>query len=75
MKAATTWTAPYYGLTHLESADRRFRASVNTTDGWSELSMWTPGCGFSPQTRLFRGEGHEAAAKADGEAWLKATAR
>lgn len=75
MTAAATWTAPYLGLSHLETPDKRYRASVKTYDGGAELSMWAPGCKFSPQTRVYRGEGHESAAKADGEAWLKMTAR
>lgn len=69
MKAATTWTRPYYGITHLESADRRYRATVSDRRTFVTLSLWFPGCGFSPEQRT---ASSVAEAKSEGELWLAA---
>lgn len=72
MKAATTWTRPYYGITHLESADRRYRATVSDRRTFVTLSLWFPGCGFSPEQRTANSV---AEAKSEGEAWLGSVER
>ncbi|MEL4181210.1 hypothetical protein [Roseateles sp. PN1] len=61
------WTAPYLGVQHLESTDRRYRASVTEYSGFADLSLWTPGCGFNPERQQF--ETAEQARSA-GALWL-----
>lgn len=68
------WTKPYLGVSHLSIAGKKSRASISelgygTTR--TEVSLWFPGCGFSPINEL-----HDSpeAAKARAEQWMKEAA-
>jgi len=62
-----SWTTPYYGVQHLESACQRYRVTVSAIGEMAQASMWVPGCRLSPETKLF---GSVDQAKAFGESWM-----
>lgn len=66
------WTTPYCGVTHLESSDKRYRATVRDHKSFATLAMWVPGCGFSPEERQFDSVD---VAKLEGEQWLTSITR
>lgn len=62
------WTAPHFGVQHLESASKRYRATVSAYPGGLALvSLWVPGCGFSPEKHEFNSA---AEARDFGERWI-----
>ena len=63
-RPAPQWTAPEYGVSHLYSPSRKYRASI---DAAAEVRLWSPGCGFNPIL-----ESHPTfdGAKARAESWI-----
>lgn len=68
------WTRDFHGLSHLGKSGIReglFRVSVQKYKGSTLLKLWTPHCGFNPDTKTFTGKGHNTEARLEGEKWLK----
>jgi hypothetical protein len=65
------WTAPYFGVQHLNMHGKKSRVSVCDYGTFAEVHLWFPGCGFSPINRH-----HDSAelARADGEKWIESAA-
>lgn len=65
--ATADWTKRYCGVTHLNAAAKKSRATVVDHGSFAELQRWFPGCGFSPIVSQ-----HETSeeAKAAGESWI-----
>lgn len=64
---ATTWTKPFHGVQHTAKLATGHWCTVEDHGTFTRLSMWKPGCGFSPEQRTFD---TPAEARAAGEAWL-----
>lgn len=45
--AAKTWSAPYYGVQHLEGVKRGYQFTVEDRGAWAESLAFLPGRGFS----------------------------
>lgn len=67
----TTWTTPYYGVSHLEGQNKRYRVTIEDRGTFADLSLWFPGCGFSP---IHQQHDSAEAARAAGEEWLRSVA-
>jgi hypothetical protein len=65
---STTWTAPYHGVSHSSTPGKKSYATVTDHGSFADLSMWFPGCGFSPTKQQ-----HDSVeqAKQAAEAWLR----
>ena len=48
------WTREFHGITHLGICRPSTHwVTVCNYGNFSELSLWFPGCGFSPNTRIY----------------------
>ena len=66
------WSKQYLGIQHYGNVSDVRRATVDhrvthTSDPFTLLSCWYRGCGFSPDTYIFRGENSLEDAKKAGE--------
>ena len=63
------WTAPHHGVQHAgEYGLRSHWCTVADYGSFAALTLWAPGCGFSPSNRDMPSA--EAAREA-GEQWLR----
>ena len=62
-----SWSAPFYGLQHLQSAGKKSRVTVDDRGAFAELQCWFPGCGFSP---ILSTHGTAEEARKAGERWI-----
>lgn len=67
MAAATEWTTPFHGVSHLIVAGKKSHATITDRGTFADLSRWFPGCGFGP-THTMHASADEA--KAIGEQWM-----
>lgn len=62
------WTEPFHGVQHLgEYSMKQPWVTVSDHGTFAELSMWFPGCGFSPHRKTCN---NAEEARRKGERWL-----
>lgn len=45
---STTWSAPYHGVSHSQTAGKKSYGTTQQRGDWIELILWFPGCGYDP---------------------------